>query len=95
MCGCPVYSVAPLARQHDPVLALVLVGIAVSALCGSAISLMKILADPYTQLPAMTFWLLGGLSAISPDDIKTTAPLIFRDGAASVAALAYESAQPE
>ena len=25
----------------------------------------------------MTFWLLGGLSAISPDDIKTTAPLIF------------------
>lgn len=72
-----VYSVARLARQHDPVLSLVLVGIAVSALCGSAISLMKILADPYTQLPAMTFWLLGGLSAISPDDIKTTAPLIF------------------
>ena len=59
-----VYSVARLARQHDPVLALVLVGIAVSA-------------HPYTQLPAMTFWLLGGLSAISPDDIKTTAPLIF------------------
>lgn len=25
----------------------------------------------------MTFWLLGGLSAVSPDDIKTTAPLIF------------------
>lgn len=72
-----VYSVARLARQHDPVLALVLVGIALSALCGSAISLMKILSDPYTQLPTMTFWLLGGLSAVSPDDIKTTAPLIF------------------
>ncbi|MGR6439996.1 iron chelate uptake ABC transporter family permease subunit [Proteus mirabilis] len=44
----------------DPVLSLVLVGIAISALCGSAISLMKILADPYTQLPSITFWLLGG-----------------------------------
>lgn len=71
-----VYFIAKLARQHDPVLSLVLVGIAISALCGSAISLMKILADPYTQLPSITFWLLGGLSAITASDLLSVAPLM-------------------
>lgn len=71
-----VYSIAKLAKQHDPVLSLVLVGIAVSALCGSAISLMKILADPYTQLPSITFWLLGGLSSITAPDLLAVMPLM-------------------
>lgn len=71
-----VYFIARLAKQHDPVLSLVLVGIAISALCGSAISLMKILADPYTQLPSITFWLLGGLSAITASDLISVAPLM-------------------
>ena len=30
---------------------------------------MKYLADPYNQLPAMTFWLLGSLAGIGPGDI--------------------------
>ncbi len=71
-----VYFIARLAKQHDPVLSLVLVGIAISALCGSAISLMKILADPYTQLPSITFWLLGGLSTITASDLVSVAPLM-------------------
>lgn len=71
-----VYFIARLAKQHDPVLSLVLVGIAISALCGSAISLMKILADPYTQLPSITFWLLGGLSTITASDLISVAPLM-------------------
>ncbi|KGI83705.1 peptide ABC transporter substrate-binding protein, partial [Exiguobacterium mexicanum] len=65
-----------LARQHDPILSLVLVGVAVSAICGSAISLMKILADPYTQLPSITFWLLGGLSSITQEDLISVLPLM-------------------
>ena len=32
----------------------------VGSLAGAAISLLKILADPYDQLPAIVFWLLGG-----------------------------------
>ena len=71
-----VYFIAKLAKQQDPVLSLVLVGIAISALCGSAISLMKILADPYTQLPSITFWLLGGLSTITAPDLLSVAPLM-------------------
>ncbi|HHR6138973.1 TPA: FecCD family ABC transporter permease [Providencia alcalifaciens] len=71
-----VYLIARLARQHDPILSLVLVGVAISAMCGSAISLMKILADPYTQLPSITFWLLGGLSSITQQDLWSVLPVM-------------------
>ena len=53
----------------DPVLLLVLAGIALGALLGAAISLLKVLADPYNQLPAITFWLLGSLSAVTRGDL--------------------------
>jgi iron complex transport system permease protein len=60
--------------QGDPVLVLILAGIALGALMGAAISLLKILADPYNQLPAITFWLLGTLSAATREDILAAAP---------------------
>lgn len=71
-----VCLIARMARRHDPVLSLVLVGLALGSLGGAAISLIKILADPYTQLPSITFWLLGGLSAITSHDLKGAAVLI-------------------
>ena len=71
-----VVGVAGLVRRHDPVLVLVLAGIAVGALLGAGISLIKILADPTTQLPSITFWLLGGLSAVTPGDLAATAPVM-------------------
>ncbi|AFI88390.1 iron ABC transporter permease [Pectobacterium parmentieri] len=71
-----VCLIARMAKRHDPVLALVLVGMAIGALGGAAIALIKILADPYTQLPSITFWLLGGLSATTVQDLKVAAILI-------------------
>lgn len=62
--------------RHDPALTLVLVGICLGTLCGAGISLIKILADPYTQLPSITFWLMGGLSDITPGDLAVAAPLM-------------------
>ncbi|HBJ68231.1 MAG TPA: iron ABC transporter permease, partial [Alcaligenes faecalis] len=59
-----VWSLARMLRHHPPILILVLAGMAVGTLLGAALSLIKILADPYSQLPSMTFWLLGGLSAV-------------------------------
>ncbi|WP_431222505.1 FecCD family ABC transporter permease [Serratia sp. L9] len=70
------YLIAQMAKRHDPVLSLVLVGIAIGTLCGAVISLFKILADPYTQLPSITFWLLGGLSTITQGDLYSTAPAL-------------------
>ena len=47
---------------------LVLAGVVVGALAGAGISLVKVLADPYDQLPAITFWLLGSLAGIKLGD---------------------------
>ena len=63
-------------RRHDPVLVLVLAGIALSALLGAGIALIKTLADPNTQLPSITFWLLGGLSAVTLADVRATLPVM-------------------
>jgi iron complex transport system permease protein len=48
----------------------------IGTLLGSAIGLIKYLADPYNQLPAITFWLLGSLSAITAGDLWTIFPAI-------------------
>jgi iron complex transport system permease protein len=70
-----VYGVGSRLRGHDPLLALVLTGVVIGTLLGSAIALLKYLADPYNQLPAITFWLLGSLAAIAPKDLLAAAPL--------------------
>lgn len=64
-----VYALGGLVRGGDAVLTLLLIGIVVGSLLGAAIGLMKYLADPYDQLPAMTFWLLGSLSRTHAADL--------------------------
>ena len=71
-----VYALARALHSQNEVLVLVLAGIIVGALAGAGISLVKILADPYNQLPAITFWLLGSLSGIKVDDVWSVAPLV-------------------
>ncbi len=74
-----VVMVAALARSlrgSGDVLVLVLAGIVVGALAGAAISLVKVLADPYDQLPAITFWLLGSLAGIKANDVAATVPIV-------------------
>lgn len=63
-------------RSGGDILVLVLAGIVVGALAGAAISLVKVLADPYEQLPAITFWLLGSLAGVKPGDVLATAPVV-------------------
>ncbi len=50
---------AALARGADPRLTLVLCGIVTGALAAAGLALVLLLADPYSELPAITFWLLG------------------------------------
>ncbi len=71
-----VLAVSALVRRQDPVLVLVLTGVAVGSLLGGGISLLKLLADSSTQLPTITFWLLGALNAVSPRDLAATAPAL-------------------
>jgi iron complex transport system permease protein len=70
-----VLLIASSVRGREPVLVLVLAGVVVGALAGSAVSLLKILADPYDQLPAITFWLLGSLAAVKIEDLAATLPV--------------------
>jgi iron complex transport system permease protein len=71
-----VYATANAVRGHDPLLVLVLAGVVVGSLLGACVALMKYLADPYNQLPAITFWLLGSLASATPDDVWSTLPLM-------------------
>jgi iron complex transport system permease protein len=64
-----VYTIGSAVRARDPILVLVLTGVVIGALLGSGVGLMKYLADPYNQLPAMTFWLLGSLAATNASDL--------------------------
>ncbi len=71
-----VGAIARSMRGGGDALVLVLSGIVISALAGAGISLAKILADPYDQLPAMTFWLLGSLAGVKAGDLAVAAPVI-------------------
>lgn len=64
-----VYVIGSAVRSRDPILVLVLTGVVVGALLGAGVGLVKYLADPYNQLPAMTFWLLGSLAAANVSDL--------------------------
>ena len=71
-----VWLVAAAVRGRDAVLVLVLAGIVVGALAGAMISLLKVLADPYDQLPAITFWLLGSLAGTTGADVLGAIPTV-------------------
>lgn len=70
-----VYAVGTVLPLRDRTLSLVLAGIAIGSMLGALIALVKTLADPYTQLPAITFWLLGSFSSITTVDLALLATL--------------------
>ncbi len=76
-----VYAIGSAMRSGDPVLSLVLTGVVVGSLLGAGVGLVKYLADPYNQLPAMTFWLLGSLAGTDPGDLTALlAPVVIGTG---------------
>ncbi|MGZ7208300.1 MAG: FecCD family ABC transporter permease [Methanobacterium sp.] len=50
-------------------LTLVLCGIAIASLFSALLSLIKYVADPFGQLQAIVFWLMGSLAAVNNQDI--------------------------
>jgi iron complex transport system permease protein len=71
-----VWAIGSAFRAHDPILVLVLAGLVVGTLAGSGVSLLKYVADPYNQLPAITFWLLGSLAAVTSGDVRAVVPAV-------------------
>lgn len=64
-----VVAIAGRIGERDPLLTLILTGVVVGSLFGAGIALVKIVADPYNQLPAITFWLLGSFSSATASDL--------------------------
>jgi iron complex transport system permease protein len=71
-----VIFVAQAVRGVDQTLVLVLTGVVMGALAGAATSLLKVMADPYDQLPAITFWLLGSLASTTGPDLGPVLPAV-------------------
>jgi iron complex transport system permease protein len=63
-------------QNHDRTLVLVLLGVVIGSLFGAGIALSKYLADPYQQLPAMTYWLLGSFSGVTARDLAIALPIM-------------------
>ncbi len=55
--------------KTNETLALILGGMVISALFSAGTTYLKLIADTQEQLPAITYWLMGSLSAIKPKDL--------------------------
>ena len=55
-------------------LRLVLTGMVVGSLGMAGVAVIKTLADPYSKLPLITYWLLGSLSSVTMLDVKLLLP---------------------
>lgn len=64
-----VVAVSFFVGRRDAMLTLILTGVVVGSLFGAGIALVKTVADPTNQLPAITFWLLGSFASTMPDDL--------------------------
>lgn len=70
------YSLARRMRHGSWTLRLILSGIAVSALFSAGNGIMKYLADPLSQLPEITFWMLGGLWGMTWNKLLFISPFV-------------------
>lgn len=69
-----VWSLGSRVMLRDRVLGLVLTGIAIGSLFGALVALVKMVADPQAQLPAITFWLLGSFASVGSSELLWLAP---------------------
>ena len=70
-----ITALAGMGRQNSPGTA-VLAGIMISSLFSGLVSLVKFAADSDTQLPAITYWLMGSLNGAGYKSLALGAPLI-------------------
>lgn len=56
-----------------PTITLVLGGTIVQSIFSALLSLLKYVADPYSQLPAITFWLMGSLASTKSEELVFSA----------------------
>lgn len=74
--GISIFITASVGRTYNVTLVLVLSGMIVSSMFGSFVSITKYVADPYRQLPEITFWLMGSLASIDTNAMRFVIPIV-------------------
>lgn len=70
------FNLARLGNQST-IVSLILSGVIINALAQSGVSILKYMADPLQQLPALEFWLMGSLNTITWDKLINFLPMFF------------------
>ena len=76
ICGVLMAYFLARTRGQIPNVMLILAGVVVSAIANAGISIMKYMADPYDDLPAITYWLMGSLSGMRWQNLAFAGPII-------------------
>lgn len=63
-------------RTTSPTLTIILGGVVVSAFFNAMVSLISYVADPYTKLPSITFWLMGSFAAATWEKTLAVIPAV-------------------
>lgn len=63
------YAISKMSRLQEN-MAMILAGMMVGSLFTSCTSFVKLIADTEETLPAITYWLMGSLVSIKPEDVK-------------------------
>lgn len=63
-------------RENTSMITIILSGLVVGALFQAFVGLVKYTADPFEQLPTITFWLMGSFAGASFDKLVYGAPLV-------------------
>lgn len=64
-----LFFATKLSKGQNMTVYLILVGMVVSALFSAMMSIMKFIADPTTQLPQITYWLMGSFANVTVKDL--------------------------
>lgn len=66
----------PRRLHHDGMMMLVLAGIIVSGILNSILGLLKYVADPETHLVEITYWQLGSIAKVLPQNLGVVSPVM-------------------
>ena len=74
--GVSIFITSAVGRNYNVILVLVLAGMIVSSMFGSFLAVIKYIADPYGQLPEITFWLMGSLTSTDMKAMGLALPIL-------------------
>lgn len=70
------YAISHIKGGNGSVYMLVLAGVITSAFFEALISIIKYVADPFSKLPTITYWLMGSMAGVKWNDLKIVTPII-------------------